>query len=150
VRIRWTLMQFAMPTSLLDWMELIGMIVFPVTAAIGIYHMLKTKQENNSKDIDGLGGRVKELELAGERRNTRIQAVEVIVSRHGTDISRLSEEMGELRQAVSSFSSSQHDMKLEIIGFISERTSKIDQSVHEVDKRVAVLTEQVRGIRGDR
>jgi hypothetical protein len=88
--------------------------------------------------------------LAGERRNTRIQAVEVIVSRHGTDISRLSEEMGELRQAVSSFSSSQHDMKLEIIGFISERTSKIDQSVHEVDKRVAVLTEQVRGIRGDR
>ena len=142
---RWRLYaQLAMPDTVLGWMELIGMLFFPIVSAVGIYFFLKHGQADNQRDINGLGERVKELELGAERRNTRLNTVESLLANQDKDIRDSQGDIQRMNTMIENFRTEQHEMKLEIIAFISKRTDEIGRAVHKLDVDVAVLSEQVK------
>jgi chromosome segregation ATPase len=156
------LLQFRLPETAADWFTLAGQAFVVVAGITAIVWRIRDhgrqiaawKKDGETpvatkSDLDGVGERVKALELSGERRETRLGAMEVTVRDHQKDLDRAREEMGQVRAWMERSHADIHDMKQEIVGFISERTSKIDTAVHDLDKRLAVVQRDVEQLTRD-
>ena len=127
--------QLALPETALGWFELIGFLVLYIGAFLALRH----KQAATEKDVNGLGERVKDLELGAERRNTRLNVAETLLTNQDKDIRDAQADIARIENMIENFRTEQHEMKEEIIGFMSQRTHEITTSVHDLDKRVAVM-----------
>ena len=99
--------------------------------------------------LNGLGDRTKKLELAAERLDTENTNLKATVRDHDAEMRRTREDMSRVLTWMERAHTEQHEMKEELIGFISERLSKIDGAVHDLDKRLAVVQRDVEQLTRD-
>ena len=143
------LAQQFLPTSASDWLEIIALIVTWTLALSALYWAGRRRADRMDGDINGLGDRVKELELGAERRNTRLNTVESLLSNQDRDIRDSQGDIQRMNAMIENFRTEQHEMKEEIIGFMSQRTHEITTSVHDLDKRVAVMQSHIERLTKD-
>ena len=143
---RWMMtMQLALPDTALGWFELAAFVVVYVTAFV----TLKLTQRQQGKDLNGLGDRVKDLELGAERRQTQINTVSQLLAGQDNALRDAQKDIAHIETWQENFQREQQQMKEDIIGFISQRTSEITTAVHDLDKRVALLQHDMERTRKD-
>ena len=138
-----------LPTTAVGWLEAIALIVMWTLSLSGLYWAGRRRADRMDADMNGLGDRVKILELGAERRETRIGGVETTVRDHEGEMRRTRDDIGRVMAWMERSHTEQHEMKEELIGFMSERLSKLDASVHDLDKRLAVVQRDVEQLTRD-
>lgn len=123
------------PTTVAGWMALFlglsAVVAVIYGYAKGIAH------------LNGLGDRTKKLELASERLEADNINTKATVRDHEAEMRRTREDVSRVMAWMERSHTELHEMKEELIGFVSERLSKIDTAVHDLDKRVAIVQRDI-------